>query len=99
MLTRSFDQERRLATTLLAAMPCETSNNVSPSSVLKTTTLLNDSMTPMPGATSSTGVASTVTFRPMGAASVPSTMRAERSSIDVILQNYVFLVRVFTYFE
>jgi hypothetical protein len=50
-------------------------------------------MTPMPGATSSTGVASTVTFRPMGAASVPSTMRAERSSIDVILQNYVFLVQ------
>jgi hypothetical protein len=67
--------------------------------VLKTTTLLKDSMTPTPGATSSTGVASTVTFNPMGAASVPSTMRAERSSIEVMLQNYVLLVRIFTYFE
>jgi len=29
----------------------------------------------------------------MGAASVPSTMRAERSSIEVMLQNYVLLVQ------
>jgi len=34
-----------------------------------------------------------VTFSPMGAESTPSTMRAERSSIEVILQNYVLLVQ------
>jgi hypothetical protein len=58
-------------------------------------------MTPMPGATSSTGAASTVTFSPMGAASVPSTMRAERSSIDNcgtedIQQTYVLLVSFYS---